>query len=472
MYPEDKKHAVDYTRSTDPAGSGHSTHFEKPVLPASKSRAGGTRLDTLSTILLYLAILFFIIGFNFRDVMVGNWYQQFMPDINGKTIQDITFLDSLTGYASARQNGDTSYILKTTNRGDNWQIIYRNFFAMTRLQFIDDNTGYAGGGYLYKTINGGFNWTQINTPAITVEDFKVISEDTMFVVWSEGAFGGVFRTTDGGSIWQQVNLAPNNPDRIYMYNGRIGFVCNLQFNTGFRKTTDGGNSWTLITNGESFNDMYFVDSMTGWRSPPMKKTTNGGMSWTAQIVPSGGNLVGGGNSFSNINKDTIWMGGGYIFYPGNGNRGIINLTTNGGENWFYQMPDTSFGPSRFNFVNFVNKLNGWGYSVNFGVHTTTGGDGTFLTPVQQISSQVANDFKLFNNYPNPFNAMTKLKFQMSKQGHAVIKLYDVTGKEVSSIVNEKLNTGEYEIIFNAGNLSSGVYFYSLIIEGKVIDTKK
>lgn len=476
MHPKDKKYAADSTDSTDPAGSGHSTHFTHSTHSA---------LNTLSTVIFYLAILFFIIGFNFRDVMVGNWFQQFMPNIGTQQINDITFLDSLTGFAVASRNvnPDTASILKTTNGGNNWQIVLtqtpRRF---SRVKFINSFTGFISGGsgsgtpYLYKSTDGGNSWNMVTGATLGTafwNDVTVLSEDTIFLVDNNSINGGVFLSVNGGANWaQQLSLGANNPDRIYMYNARIGFVGKSTGTAGFHKTTNGGQNWNFLSNSEGFNDMYFVDSLTGWKSPPMKKTTNGGLNWIAQIIPSGGNLIPGGNTFSNVNRDTIWMGGGYIFYPGNGNRGIINFTTNGGENWFYQMPDTSFGPSRFNFVNFVNKLNGWGYSTNFGVHTTTGGDGTFLTPVQQITTQVANEYKLFNNYPNPFNAMTKLKFQMSKQGYAVIKLYDVTGKEVSSIVNEKLNTGEYEIIFNAGNLSSGVYFYSLIIEGKAIDTKK
>lgn len=55
-------------------------------------------LNTLTTVIFYLAILFFMIGFNFSDRMAGNWYQQFMPNIGNRSIQDIFFFDSLTGW--------------------------------------------------------------------------------------------------------------------------------------------------------------------------------------------------------------------------------------------------------------------------------------------------------------------------------------------------------------------------------------
>src|SRR5687768_15055653 len=114
--------------------------------------------NMLTSLLLYSSILFFTIGFNFSDTMVGNWYQQFMPNINGRLIVDMTFLDSLTGYAITTRlsSADTSFILKTTNGGDNWS---KNFaptgYIFKSIQFINQLTGYVGGTGLVKTTNGG-----------------------------------------------------------------------------------------------------------------------------------------------------------------------------------------------------------------------------------------------------------------------------------------------------------------------------
>jgi hypothetical protein len=76
--------------------------------------------DHLTSCFFYLSILIFIIGFNFSDNRAGGWTQQFMPNLNGAQIRDITFVDSLTGYAVTSIGGSNSYILKTTNSGDNW----------------------------------------------------------------------------------------------------------------------------------------------------------------------------------------------------------------------------------------------------------------------------------------------------------------------------------------------------------------
>ncbi|HJY64702.1 MAG TPA: hypothetical protein VJ455_11150, partial [Ignavibacteria bacterium] len=84
-------------------------------------------INGLTTLLFYLSILLFIIGLKFTDApLIGNWYQQFMPNLNGRQITDITFIDSLNGYAVTNNlsPGDTGYILKTTNGGTNWNLQY------------------------------------------------------------------------------------------------------------------------------------------------------------------------------------------------------------------------------------------------------------------------------------------------------------------------------------------------------------
>ncbi len=77
------------------------------------------------------------------------------------------------------------------------------------------------------------------------------------------------------------------------------------------------------------------------------------------------------------------------------------------------------------------------------------------------SNIIPNDFKLYQNYPNPFNPVTRINFAIPKQGMVVLKVYDVLGRELKSLVNEVKAPGEYYVDFNATELSSGVYFYKL-----------
>ncbi len=81
-----------------------------------------------------------------------------------------------------------------------------------------------------------------------------------------------------------------------------------------------------------------------------------------------------------------------------------------------------------------------------------------ITPV---SSEIPNVFKLYNNYPNPFNPSTKIKFDIPSNQSVKLRVYDLLGREVTTLVNESLKPGKYEISFDAAKYSSGVYFYKL-----------
>lgn len=96
-----------------------------------------------------------------------------------------------------------------------------------------------------------------------------------------------------------------------------------------------------------------------------------------------------------------------------------------------------------------------------------------ITGLENLSS-VPVEFKLEQNYPNPFNPSTKIKFTIptppvssplskgrTKEGFVILKVYNILGNEVATLVNEKLPAGEYQINFDASNLSSGAYFYTL-----------
>lgn len=91
--------------------------------------------------------------------------------------------------------------------------------------------------------------------------------------------------------------------------------------------------------------------------------------------------------------------------------------------------------------------------------------------ITQTSTEVPVRFSLEQNYPNPFNPITKLKFQMSKSGFAKLVIFDVTGKEIATLVNEEMNPGTYELSWDGSNYPSGIYFYELTSEG-FTQTKK
>ena len=87
------------------------------------------------------------------------------------------------------------------------------------------------------------------------------------------------------------------------------------------------------------------------------------------------------------------------------------------------------------------------------------------------NSQHPNEFRLYNNYPNPYNPTTIIRYSIPEASFTSIRIYNELGKEVSALVNETKSAGTYEVEFNASNLSSGVYYYKLQA-GSFTETKK
>jgi hypothetical protein len=84
---------------------------------------------------------------------------------------------------------------------------------------------------------------------------------------------------------------------------------------------------------------------------------------------------------------------------------------------------------------------------------------------------IPNEFTISQNYPNPFNPTTTIKYNIKEITMVVLKVFDILGREVVTLVNEEKPAGSYEIVFNAANLPSGIYFYRLQA-GDYIETKK
>lgn len=77
-----------------------------------------------------------------------------------------------------------------------------------------------------------------------------------------------------------------------------------------------------------------------------------------------------------------------------------------------------------------------------------------------------------NNYPNPFNPTTVIRYSLIENGFTSLKIYNSLGEEVASLVNEKQNAGTYEVNFDGTNLSSGVYYYRMVVNGVMMETKR
>ncbi|HCA41828.1 MAG TPA: hypothetical protein DEP28_01090 [Bacteroidetes bacterium] len=95
-----------------------------------------------------------------------------------------------------------------------------------------------------------------------------------------------------------------------------------------------------------------------------------------------------------------------------------------------------------------------------------------INSIHNISNDVISNYNLSQNFPNPFNPKTNINFNLKKSENVILNIYDISGKKVETLVNKKLSQGDYKIEWNANQYSSGVYFYSLYIDGKLIDSKK
>ncbi|HMS34002.1 MAG TPA: T9SS type A sorting domain-containing protein [Ignavibacteria bacterium] len=113
------------------------------------------------------------------------------------------------------------------------------------------------------------------------------------------------------------------------------------------------------------------------------------------------------------------------------------------------------------FSNVFSALVNWARA-NGGLITGNGSNASLTIP---------DNYNLSQNYPNPFNPSTKINYTIPKSGLVTLKVYDLLGKEVASLVNEVVNAGSHEVSFNASNLSSGTYFYRIKV-GDFVETKK
>ncbi|MGB3016957.1 MAG: T9SS type A sorting domain-containing protein [Ignavibacteria bacterium] len=443
----------------------------------------------LSSLLYFFSIFIFINAINFQHNPPSGWYRQSLPQ-NLPPINVLTFKDSLTGYAVTMPNSDNkSYVIRTTDGGDNWSFVLTDSSGrmFTDVEFLNAYTGFActnwfaGTSRLYKTTDIGNSWTILNNPPTNPSylDLNILSENEIWMTDDIAFDGGVFRTTDGGTTWQRKYYSLSFPaDRIYMINSRIGFISNGDNVTSYlRKTTDAGESWTEIPNGDGWYNIIFQDSLIGWRAlfqnDNFQKTTDGGLTWNTIIhAVSGGNPVLGATSFT-VLGDTIWgiNPSGAILFPNNQYRGVIFKSTDSGSHWGYQLPDTSFRMTFFKFCQFLGPEVGWAYS---SVHTVTGGDSVTypLTSVSNQSISLPSGFRLYQNYPNPFNPRTTIEYELDFSGDVLLKISDTQGKEVRTLVDSRQQSGKHKVEFDAAGLPSGIYFYSLYLEKSIVQTRK
>jgi photosystem II stability/assembly factor-like uncharacterized protein len=399
-------------------------------------------------------------------------------------------VNELTGYIVGEDHNNWGgVILKTTDGGNNWMNLTSDSLfpvLIFALSFLNANTGFVSGysNNIYKTTNGGLNWSYTIAPTFGNSRYKAIQfldENTGYI---GGRYGMGAKTTNGGITWDTLNFAYRQIYSIFFFDAYTGFMGDSF--SAIYKTTNGGTNWstTFLRDTSSSASTYmithidFLNEMTGYVAGATSsnskgaifKTTNQGNNWINIFYQDNLELYG-----IDLVNDTTIVAAGY--------EGKILKTSNGGNTWsITQVPNVNWTLYSIQFIN-----ENTGFTSGYGhVFKTTNG-GTFINT---LSNELPKQFELYQNYPNPFNPKTKIRFEITtllnppfnKLGNGgLVKLiiYDVLGREVATLVNERLKAGTYEVEFDAyhgGSLTlpSGVYFYTLITmpEGRQVESFK
>ena len=398
----------------------------------------------------------------------NNWFSYYYT-ITVKDLLSVDFLNLNTGYAV----GGSGTILKTTNGGDNWIFLSSPALATLRkVFFINTSTGYAcsDAGGIFNTTNAGLNWVQQSSgTSANMKSIQFTNENTGYAVGVLSSFPSllcpVLKTTTGGGMWSMIcNLNPDLPSSLFFINSNTGYV--VCYDGEIYKTTNGWGFFSLNsgTTG-SLTCVNFINPDTGIvaGSNIILKTTNGGINWIQKTNPLGA-----------VYSDIKYFDNNNIYISTD--HGKIIKSSDGGENWLIQKTET-YGA--IGGISFINLLTGYLVGVGGIIQKTTNG-GTNVS-VKNIENLIPNGFILHQNYPNPFNPSTKIRFEIpahlsfpnasTGNPYVSLKIYDITGREINTLVNEQLQPGIYEVTFDGSNLPSGIYFYCLISD-KFSVTKK
>ena len=381
-------------------------------------------------------------------------------------------------------------ILKTTNYGDTW---YRPHFEpdslITGIAFyffsmnpVNESEGFLGSGvYLYKTIDYGDNWFDTGQlPGAAAVQYHPYANDVIFA-GQMGIFG-LQRSTNGGDTWE---LTPDTSSVAHISNQTNPNVLYSFANDGVRRSSDLGYSWDLVNNGildpqnleglampiNSQDTVYCVTSDASDGKGHLFKTTNGGSEWFRidtflSMLDTAVNITS--IAIDDKKSDRIFVGfeDGGIPFSQNSTNGGLYLTEDDGKSWI-KLFDGRVDLIRLDY----NEPRYIYFGTKFGLMRMRD---SIVVDVEDEPDNITSDYILSQNYPNPFNPTTNIGFQIasvSGGGFVSLKVYDVLGREVATLVNEEKPAGSYKVEFDASSLASGIYFYR-IQAGCFAQTKK
>ena len=362
------------------------------------------------------------------------------------------------------------------NLGKTWtNYITPDIWDGTDVSIIDkNNIWFCTDIKIYHSNNGGIDWElQYEDPSYStyLNFIHFFNKDTGIVVGD--VFGSnlpahIIKTTDGGENWEEINdsslIGEVSRDVFHVIEfptEKVGYFYGSR-NKNLYKTIDGGVRWEVTALPNEIKDVFmlvFYDEYLGilvqdnnLGDDLLYRTTDGGLSW--KELPILTNTGHHDIEFLLGNPSKIWFTDyDHLFY-----------SSDTGNTW--QEVNIIDGILEARNIEFLNDSIGFNLCDN-GKFFATENNGGIVTSVESIDQNIGADYKLYQNYPNPFNPITTIKYSIPEQSNVTLKIFDITGSEVITLVNTEQSHGNYEVEFDASKNSSGIYFYRLTADNYV-----
>lgn len=362
---------------------------------------------------------------------------------------------------------------------------------------INDTTAFVGDsfGRIYKTTNYGFNWSVIlnagNNYSVIDIKFSKVNRNAGYIFCARNDYGAgvfkIYKTTNYGNTWQLFtpyfgNITIDNKPQVWVTDADhawIGLWCISQ-NCPYVQiayTTNGGINW-LTSNVESGrqgiqsvafsydNQFGIATSFKLWTPNNLLISTNGGLNWNFSDTIQGGNVL----SFITVPESSVWYMNGMALYPDTTSEPYIYKSSNNGVNWIKMTSEDSiYTISDMDGVKLNNKIYMWAAYPGKVLKLV---DSAVVIGINNEGSIIPDKYKLEQNFPNPFNPNSIIRYAIPKNSYVTIKIYDLQGREISVILNNEFKSaGKYSVNFNGVNFASGVYFYRIEV-GDFVQSKK
>jgi len=391
----------------------------------------------------------------------AQWMQ--VPSSPSSQINDIVEFNGVLYLAHG-----SAGVYKSTDSTATWQLI-NNGFNTTQAKnvyqlLVKGDTIYAATvDGIYKSTNAGNNWVKKSSginigPGALYEFAESIFEhnNELFA----GAWSGIYRSADGAENWLATNVSgfATGPGFFINHNGTL-FAARENINLPYGyKSIDGGVTWDSLTSIPGPVITFLSEPGHLWAGTifGVWLSTDNGASWEDR---------NNGLALDPYSSCIIRVNGWLITSLKFGGSGMY-LSADEGMNW----EDFSAG---LPFLSTIEKLIIYGNKI---IAATSDGlwqrDTTEILTALQTQTSPPVNFKLYPNYPNPFNPTTNIQYTIGSREFISLKVYDLLGKEIATLVHEEKPAGDYKIELDASYLSSGIYFYQLRAGDNFTQTKK